>query len=68
MNRSEIEKIVDSSFDQALRAIRPRVDKELYPAAFANQYSWLRVKAVFDLQNQAMRAAVKDALSQLLAE
>ena len=68
MNRSEIEKIVDSSFDQALRAIRPRVDKELYPAAFANQYSWLRVKAVFDLQNQAMRAAVKDVLSQLLAE
>ena len=68
MNRSEIEKIVDSSFDQALRAIRPRVDKELYPEAFANQYSWLRVKAVFDLQNQAMRAAVKDVLSQLLAE
>ena len=68
MNRSEIEKIVDSSFDQALRAVRPRVDKELYPAAFANQYSWLRVKAVFDLQNQALRAAVKDALSQLLAE
>lgn len=68
MDRAEIEKIVDNSFDNALRSVRPRIDRELYPAAFANQYSWLRVKAVFDLQNQAMRAAVKDALSQLLSE
>ena len=68
MNKAEIEKVVDESFDNALKGIRARVDSELYPAAFANQYSWLRVKAVFDLQNQAMRAAVKDALSQLLSE
>lgn len=63
MQKSEIEKIVDSAFDKALEDIRPAVNCELYPAAFANEYSWLRVKGVFDLQNAAIRKAVKEALS-----
>jgi len=66
MKKSEIERIVDASFNSALNEIQPYVNRELYPAAFANEYSWLRVKAVFDLQNKAMCAAVKNALSEIL--
>ena len=68
VNRSEIEKLVDESFEKAFNNIRAQVDRELCPNAFADQYSWLRVKTVFELQNQATCAAVRSALSQLLAE
>lgn len=68
MEKTEIEKIVDTAFDQAFSQIQSAVDKELYPAAFANEYSWLRVKKVFSLNNTAIRKAVKDALSAVLSE
>lgn len=68
MSHMDIEKIVDSAFDKALDDIRPAVNRELYPAAFADEYSWLRVKSVFDLQNAAIRKAVKEALSSILNE
>ena len=67
MDKSAIEKTVDSAFDSCLSEISPLVNQELYPAAFANEYSWLRVKTVFDLQNSAIRKAVKKALSDVLA-
>ena len=66
MEKTAIEKAVDTAFDSCLAEIYPLVDRELYPAAFANEYSWLRVKAVFDLQNSAIRQAVKQALSNVL--
>ena len=68
MQAPEIEKIVDSTFDKAFESIRPAVNRELYPAAFANENSWLHVKSVFDLQNAAIRKAVKEALSAILSE
>jgi len=68
MQTAEIEKIVDSTFDKALREIQPKVNMELRPDAFANEYSWLRVKAVFDLNNSAIRKAVKDALVSILGD
>lgn len=68
MDKTLIEKAVDSAFDLSLEEIRPLINRELYPAAFANEHSWLRVKAVFDLQNSAIRKAVKRALSDLLSE
>lgn len=67
MNQNDIAKAVDLSFDKALSAIKPAIDRELYPAVFANEYSWLHVKAVFDLNNTAIRSAVKEALVALLA-
>ena len=66
MNRQEIEKIVDTCFDRELAQIQQKVSMELYPAAFANEYSWLRVKAVFELNNQAIRKAVKASLAEIL--
>ena len=68
MDKTSIEKAVDSAFDSSLEEIRPLINRELYPAAFANEYSWLKVKAVFDLQHSAIRKAVKRALSDLLSE
>ena len=44
MDKATIEKAVDSAFDSCLSEIYPLVSQELYPAAFANEYSWLRVK------------------------
>ncbi len=68
MQKTDIEKIVDTSFDKALTKIAPAVNRELYPAAFANEHSWLRVKSVFDLNNAAIRRAVKEALVAILSE
>ena len=67
MTQNDIEKAVDISFDKALDRIKPAINRELYPAAFAASYSWLHVKAVFDLNNTAIRSAVKEALVALLA-
>ena len=68
MDSSLIEKAVDSAFDLCIKEIEPQINCELYPAAFANEYSWLRVRAVFDLQNRAIRKAIKIAMTDLLAE
>lgn len=68
MDRALIEKTVDKCFDEALGQISGRVNMELYPDAFANEYSWLRVKAVFNLSNQAMRNAVRASLVELLSD
>lgn len=67
MEKSKIERIVDRSFDEALARIQPAVNRELYPAAFVDEFSWLRVKATFELNNQAIRAAVKESLTEILA-
>ena len=59
---------VDAAFDNAMKAIQPRMESELYPAAFADSSSWLRVKNAIDLNNAAIRQAVKTALRDLLPE
>ena len=66
MENDRICSAVDAAFDNALKAIQPRMEGELYPAAFADSYSWLRVKNAIDLNNAAIRQAVKAALSELL--
>lgn len=68
MQKKEIEKIVDSAFDEAFSKIQPRLDSELYPAAFANEYSWLRVRGALNANNRAIRQAVKEALTSLLGD
>ena len=68
MTKVDISKAVDTAFDSALDEIQGPVNMELYPDAFANEYSWLRVKRVFELQNVAMRKAVKIALTELFTD
>lgn len=66
METNRICSAVDAAFDNALKAIQPRMESELYPAAFADSHSWLRVKNAIDLNNAAIRQAVKAALLELL--
>ena len=68
MNQEKINAAVDAAFDKALAAIQPRMDWELYPRAFANEYSWISVKNAIDLNNAAIRQAVKSVLAEVLAE
>ncbi len=68
MQKDKIERIVDCAFDKALAEIQVDVNRELYPAAFANEYSWLHVQKLFHLNNAAMRNAVKEALSEILGD
>ena len=68
MNQEKINAAVDAAFDKALAAIQPRMDRELYPRAFATEYSWLSVKNAIDLNNAAIRQAVKEVLAEVLAE
>lgn len=35
MNQEKINAAVDAEFDKALAAMQPRMDRELYPRAFA---------------------------------
>lgn len=68
MDKITIEKTVDSAFDKCLEEIRPLVSRELHPNAFADEYSWLRVQTVFDLQNKAIRKAMKTIMIDLLSD
>lgn len=68
MNQEKINAAVDAAFDKALAAIQPRMERELYPRAFANEYSWLRVKNAIELNNAAIQQAVKAVLAEVLAE
>ena len=66
MDKAQIEKIVDESFDQALAGIDKQLEIELHPDAFANEHSWLRVKNAIKINNKALRLAVKKSLSSIL--
>lgn len=66
VDKRTIEQIVDTAFDSCLKEAHQALDNELYPAAFANEYSWLRVKAAIDIQSKAINKAVKTALVNIL--
>lgn len=68
MTKNDIEKAVDVSFDKALSNIKPAINRELYPTAFANEHSWHHVQTALELNNAAIRSAVKDALITLLTD
>lgn len=68
MTSDEISAIIDESFDSAFSQWSKQIEKELYPAAFADQYSWLRVKGAMSVNNAALKKALKLSLSRLLSE
>lgn len=65
---NEINEIVDKAFAEAFSQWEQLIEKELYPAAFADQYSWLRVKGAISVNNVALKNAIKFSLSRLLAD
>lgn len=68
MKNERISSAVDNAFDTALKSIQPRMERELFPNAFADEYGWLRVKRAIDLNNAAIRQAIKAALAEALAD
>lgn len=68
MDSNKINNVVDAAFDNAFNSWNQKIEKELYPAAFANEYSWLRVKNSLEVNNQFLKDALKHALAELLAD
>ena len=68
MNQKEIEDIVVSSFDEVFSNWKSKIEKELYPAAFANNSSWLRVKNAVMINNEYLQKAISTSLIKVIAE
>ena len=68
MDSNKINSVVDTAFDNAFSNWSKQIEKELYPSAFADEYSWLRVKSSFEINNKFLKAALKQALCELLTD
>lgn len=68
MTKQEIKTIVEKCFDSSLSSFSQNMSRELYPAAFADEYSWLHVKNAISINNTLIKEAVSNALSELLSD
>ena len=68
MDRNKVNIIIDNAFDASFKSWNQQIDKELYPGAFADEYSWLRVKNSLKINNSLLKEALKSALSELLSD
>ena len=66
MDNAKIDSVIESSFDSAFADWSNQIEKELYPSAFANEYSWIRVKNSLKLNNALLKEALKQSLFELL--
>lgn len=67
MTSEKISQIIDSSFDAAFSSWSQKIEKDLYPAAFANEYSWLRVKCSIETNNFFLKETLKKSLVEILS-
>lgn len=68
MDRDKINSVVDSAFDKSFSDWSSKIERELYPSAFKDEHSWLRVKNSLQINNSYLKSALKQALSELLAD
>lgn len=68
MNSDKISEIIDNSFDAVFSTWSKQIEKELYPSAFADEYSWLRVKSSLNINNGFLKESLKHILIELLSE
>lgn len=68
MDKNTINSVVDTAFNNSFQNWEKSIETELYPAAFANEYSWLRVKESLKINNDILKDALKQALSELLPD
>lgn len=66
MEKNIIDQVIDSAFDKALKEVQRPIALELYPAAFADDNSWQHVTKAIELNNTAIRDALKEILTELL--
>lgn len=68
MDKDKINSVVDSAFDSSFENWSSKIERELYPAAFTNEYSWLRVKQSIMINNAFLKEALKQSLAELLKD
>lgn len=68
MEESKITSVIDSSFDSIFKTWSSKIEKELYPSAFADEFSWLRVKKSLEINNAYLKEALKQSLIELLSD
>ena len=68
MDRDKISEIVDTAFDSTFSTWSKQIEKDLYPSAFADEYSWLRVKNSLKVNNLFLKNSLKQVLAEVLSE
>lgn len=68
MEQEKINHVVDSVFYSAFKNWSSQIERELYPSAFVNENSWLRVKNSINLNNRLLKESLKQILSELLCD
>lgn len=68
MDRDKISEIVDTAFDSTFSTWSKQIEKDLYPSAFADEYSWLRVKNSLKVNNLFLKSSLKQILVEVLSE
>lgn len=68
MDCDKISKIVDAAFDSTFSTWSEQIEKDLYPSAFADEYSWLRVKNSLKVNNLFLKSSLKQILVEVLSE
>ena len=68
LTEKQINSVVDASFDKAFADLSENLRNELFPGAFANAYSWLRVKNSLEINNNHLKEALKQSLKELLID
>lgn len=68
MDRDKISEIVDTAFDSTFSTWSKQIEKDLYPSAFVDEYSWLRVKNSLKVNNLFLKNSLKQILIEVLSE
>lgn len=68
MDKAKIDSVVDSAFNSAFSKWSSEIEQELYPSAFTDEYSWLRIKNAMKINNAFLKEALKQSLAELLED
>ncbi len=63
----DVKAIVDKASEgKCLNEFKKKLSNELYPDAFADEYSWLRVKGALEAHDEYVRSYLIEALKEIL--
>lgn len=68
MDKAKIEETVRASFKDVFSTWTKQIEQDLYPAAFSDPYSWLRVKSSLEKNNEFLQRALTQVLTTLLTD
>lgn len=68
MKPHEIRELVNSAFDNSFSNWTKCIEKELYPSAFTDEYSWLRVKEALRINNSFLKESLIQSFISILSD